>query len=234
MQTFAKNIPRRSPRFRMPGGFTLIELLTVIAIIGILAAIIIPTVGKVRQTARRVNDAANLRSIWTAATLFSEEHRDFLLPCNLPRAQDAERLGYPTGTFWYKILRPYLGYADTTPYANMKIIQSPARSEPLRSYSPNVYTQEFTYQQAGRGLRIRSDVTAPSRFMYFGDHEAEVAGGRNTNYLNPVNTDSMAAIPRDWFDGKAQFVFLDGHVELIPVDDVQVGGARHSMFTDGL
>ncbi|MSU46393.1 MAG: type II secretion system protein [Lacunisphaera sp.] len=59
-------------------GFTLIELLTVIAIIGILAALIFPTVGKVRETAQRAVDASNLREIVKAATIYAADNNDRL------------------------------------------------------------------------------------------------------------------------------------------------------------
>lgn len=52
-------------------GFTLIELLTVIAIIGILAGIIIPTVGRVRDSAGKTKASNNLRQIANAYALYA-------------------------------------------------------------------------------------------------------------------------------------------------------------------
>ena len=59
-----KNTPTRS-------GFTLIELLTVIAIIGILAGILIPTIGLVRKNAAKTKAASDLRQIATAYNAYS-------------------------------------------------------------------------------------------------------------------------------------------------------------------
>lgn len=54
----------------MKKGFTLIELLTVIAIIAILAAIIFPVAGTVREQARRSACISNLKQIFTSLELY--------------------------------------------------------------------------------------------------------------------------------------------------------------------
>lgn len=77
----------RAPRRTSHAAFTLIELLTVIAIIGILAAIVIPTVGTVREKAQRAVDANSIREILKAAQIYAGENQDRLpdpQPASIP------------------------------------------------------------------------------------------------------------------------------------------------------
>ena len=60
---------------RRASAFTLIELLTVIAIIGILAAILIPTIGSVRESARNATCKTRIRQWSTAFMLYANENR---------------------------------------------------------------------------------------------------------------------------------------------------------------
>jgi prepilin-type N-terminal cleavage/methylation domain-containing protein/prepilin-type processing-associated H-X9-DG protein len=60
-------------------AFTLIELLTVIAIIGILASILIPVVGRVRESARATVCMSNIRQVTLGMLLFANDN-DGVLP----------------------------------------------------------------------------------------------------------------------------------------------------------
>lgn len=94
-----------SPVTSRTAAFTLVELLTVIAIIGVLAAIIIPVVGKVRMSANKSTCATNLRQIGVAMGTYSADNRDGLPGYDLITDDWTTSYGLNRGagaTYWMK------------------------------------------------------------------------------------------------------------------------------------
>lgn len=93
------------------GGFTLIELLTVIAIIGILAAILIPTVAKVRESAHGARNRSNIRALVLANNAYETDFR-YYAPNHHSFTQDPKPDPYRA---WPQRVAPYAGFRDWDP-----------------------------------------------------------------------------------------------------------------------
>lgn len=63
-------------QYRRIRGFTLIELLVVISIITLLMSLLLPSLHRARETAKRVVCRSNIRNIWTGVLQYAFANRD--------------------------------------------------------------------------------------------------------------------------------------------------------------
>ena len=215
-------------RFHLPSSgyarraFTLIELLTVIAIIGILAAIIIPTVGKVRETARSSQCISNQRQIAMAFGLYAGDHKGFLPRSGIPES-------------WTLSVADYLPSKGKV--VTNKIFVCPVAPQAPDDYASSVfsYTASFALEKGnaatkadgedGNGPRLLNSIVNPSRTLLLVDGvvNATTYKANSSRGYTLVSTDLGRAGPdADGFEalhfrhgGSLAVAYVDGHAEKV-------------------
>ncbi|MDD5454734.1 MAG: type II secretion system protein [Candidatus Ratteibacteria bacterium] len=90
-------------------GFTLMELLVVIAIIGMLSAVILPALARMREGGRRARCISNLRQLMLCEAMYADNWNQFLPgPRAIVGATDAE-LPHPESAAWLTCEGAHLG-----------------------------------------------------------------------------------------------------------------------------
>lgn len=199
-------------------GFTLIELLTVIAIIGILAAILIPAVGKVRHSAKTGQCVGNLRQWGVGLELFSQDNRGGYpnpwIPAN-------EELGIEENTAWNTLL---ISKEYITKQEAYDILNCPNTDVPAASYS-TCYGMNRSLAKWNEPLWYKSRFIAnPTEVIILGDVGINYAWGEGSGGATITDPDS-ASNAHDTLDfreaGNTTNVLLaDGRVLSIAQDEV--------------
>lgn len=178
--------------------FTLIELLVVVAIIGILASILLPSLGRARELGRRAVCASNYKQIHIGTMLHSQNHNDYLPETALG--------GFSNGS-WIWAVSTALG---------LEAVKNPSRTESAVFACPTVKVNadsnsSYTYSKwcgfTSRGSAeydpvLLNNVSEPSSAWYISEASSHYYNG---NFWG--NREGKEHV------GKTQGVLVDGSVK---------------------
>jgi prepilin-type N-terminal cleavage/methylation domain-containing protein/prepilin-type processing-associated H-X9-DG protein len=193
-------------------GFTLIELLVVVAIIGILAAFLLPALGRARQSADTVACLSNLHQIGLSLSMYVQENDSHFPNCRMLPDQE-----WPLDTN----ARPFTITLQSQ-IQNTNVFHCPADHSIFylhgSSYVWNAYMNKASCDQPENNSPNLSDEENIARWEII----TAIFGGENTT---PLVGDASSFHPsgNGWTGKNA--LFLDGHVErtkLPGISDVSI------------
>ena len=207
-------------------GFTLLELLAVVAIIGLLAALLFPAVSGTRKRAETASCVSRMRAIMAAELSYSSDNDGFMV---------SEELG-TAHIGWVKFLAPYATDRDWDPKKN-EWICCPASKKKDGAYKisgigPVLATNKDTHlnpvhgeweQPQTKRVNIKLPAKTPSWMDVsggsFGGYPAYCRGcapsGRSFAASNQIDDPNNFS---DRHQGGANVGFVDGHIEWVDID----------------
>ena len=196
-------------------GFTLIELLVVIAIIALLISILLPSLNRARQVARRTVCASNMRGLVQAVYLYANDHKGKLPSVGLSHGGHANE-----HAAWINTLRKDYGNdliarcpTDESPYWKTPL----PTTQTLRrtSFATNYYTAATI---AGRGPYDDLSKFPRANKTVFLAELAETGEFAASDHVHPEtwwsNPRKLASqeLAMDRHLKQANYGFIDGHV----------------------
>jgi prepilin-type N-terminal cleavage/methylation domain-containing protein len=171
---------------RRVGGFTLIELLVVIAIIALLIGILLPALGKARDSGRQLLCLNNQRQLVLSMTQYAGDNRD-KFPQNRNDVSQVDPTDNQTkqGAYWFDVPRlgaylpefePSFKAPNIWPTLGMGVLVCPNHPQAGRSYTMNWWASsavdggrppQGTTTRPGRAFDLTGD--EPFKLMLIGE-----------------------------------------------------------------
>ncbi len=206
-----------------PPGFSVVELLVVLAIIAVLAALAIPAIAGVQGRSQAVTCSSRMRDIGAAVLLYGQDNQG-----RFPRSNHSAAANREPG--WAASIASYLGAQPedaTAAWVNRKFRCpcDPDHSPGAYSYGVNVFFelgQGDSYVGRPSTWRCSMHVPSPARTIMLAEIR-QAAGSVGAEHFMCHQWSSLNAaknaVANDRHSGRSNFLFVDGHVETMALED---------------